>query len=62
MHNDEGRLHSTIKQIKYKIPISRSSLCDYSHTCILVMGTIIGVGEAAADKQQIYLYIITKTC
>ena len=39
--NDEARgLYSHNKQIKFKTPMLRSSLCDYSDAYILVKGNI----------------------
>ena len=47
--NDEARgTYSPNKQIKFKTPMLRSSLCDYSDAYILVKGNIT-VTNTAAD-------------
>ena len=39
--NDESRdTHNVNSQIKFKTTMLKSSLCDYSDTCIFVKGTI----------------------
>ena len=60
--NDEARgTYSLNKQIKFKTAMSRSSLCDYSDSYILVKGNITvnnnaGAGAAAnnIDKKVIF--------
>ena len=45
--------YNTCSQIKFRITISRSRLCDYSNVYILVKGTVIitGVAEDSAERQ-----------
>ena len=48
--NDEARdTYSHDKQIKFKISMLRSSLCDYSDAYILVKGNVT-VNNTAADS------------
>ena len=52
--NDESRgTHNVNSQIKFKITMLKSSLCDYSDAYILVKGkiTITGRGDNAAARQ-----------
>ena len=52
--NDDSRGNcNTNSQIKFKISLLKSSLCDYSHAQILVSRniTITGAGEDDAAKQ-----------
>ena len=51
--NDESRGTYTSNNIKFKITMSRSNLCDYSDSCILVNGTITitGVGDNDNARQ-----------
>ena len=47
--NDDARgMYNTNSQIKFKTPMLRSRLCDYSDAYILVSGTIT-ITEAGAD-------------
>ena len=47
---DESRAtYAVNKQIKFKTSKRRSSLCDYSHTCILIKGNISVNTTASAD-------------
>ena len=47
---DESRaIYAVNKQIKFKTSKRRSSLCDYSHTCILIKGNISVNTTASAD-------------
>ena len=51
--NDESRgTYNDDKQIKFKITMLKSSLCDYSDAYILVKGkiTIAGEGDDAAAR------------
>ena len=52
--NDESRgTYNVNSQIKFKTPMLKSSLCDYSDAYILVKGTITltGAGDYAAARQ-----------
>ena len=52
--NDESRgTYNVNSQIKFKTTKLKSSLCDYSHVYILVIGkvTITGAGNHAAARQ-----------
>ena len=52
--NDESRgTYNVNTQIKFKISMPKSSLCDYSDAYILVKGTITitGAGDDAAARQ-----------
>ena len=40
INDDSGETYNTNSQIKSKISILKTSLCDYSEACILVKGTI----------------------
>ena len=49
--NDESRgIYNTNSQIKFKITMLKSSLCDYGDTYILVNGTITVHNTAAANN------------
>ena len=52
--NDESRgTYNVNSQIKYKTTMLKSSLCDYSDTCVLVQGkiTTTGAGDDVAARQ-----------
>ena len=51
--NDESRGTYTSNNIKFKITMLISNLCDYSDSCILVNGTITitGVGDNDNARQ-----------
>ena len=50
-------------QIRFKISILRSSLCDYSNACILVKGTITVVNtRTAAAPNNVDKKVISKNC
>ena len=51
--NDGARhTYNTNSQIKFKISILKSSLCDYSGASILVSGTITVAGAGADDAAK----------
>ena len=51
--NDDLRgTYNTKSQIKFKTPILKSSLCDYSDAYILVKGNIAAVGAGATDGDR----------
>ena len=63
--NDESRrAYNANSQIKFKITMLKSSLCDYSDACILVKGTISVNNTAAADAaiNNTYKKVIFKNC
>ena len=45
-------MYNNNSQIKFKTSMLRSSLCDYSHTYILVSGTIIIATLEAGKKDS----------
>ena len=51
--NDESRGNYANSDIRFKATMLRSNLCDYTHSYILVKGTIAitGAGDDAAAKQ-----------
>ena len=52
--NDKSHgTYNTNSQIKFKFPMLKSSLCDYSNVCTLVKKTItiVGIGADVAAKQ-----------
>ena len=57
VNNDECGRYNTKSQIKFKITMLKSSLCDYSGAYLLVKGTIAsskaGVGAAARQEDEI---------
>ena len=44
--------HSFNKSIKFKTPIPRSDMCDYSNAYIFVKGTIIVEGINGTDQTE----------
>ena len=44
--------HSFNKSIKFKTPIPRSDMCDYSNAYIIVKGTIIVEGINGTDQTE----------
>ena len=63
--NDESRVtYNTNSQIKFKTPMLRSSLFDYSDAYILVKGTITAPNAAAvdADAKNANKKVQFKTC
>ena len=63
--NDESRgTYSVISQIKFKIAMLRSRLCDYSNAYILVKGTIAvnNADVADADANNTDKKVIFKNC
>ena len=48
-------------QIKFKTSMIKSSLCDYTDTCILVSGTIT-VSELAAGRDNNIIQVVFKNC
>ena len=40
------------KSIRFKTPMLRSNLCDYSEAYILIKGTITGAGNNSRDRQN----------
>ena len=68
-NDDIGGGNSPYKQIRFKLPMLRSSLCDYSDTYILVKGNITvnnnavaGAGAAGAAANNANKKVIFKTC
>ena len=60
--NDESRgTYNTYSQIKFKNPVLRSSLCDYSDAYILLSGTVT-VAEVAADAGNNGIRVVFKNC
>ena len=51
--NDESRGNYANSDIRFKITMLRSNLCDYADSCILVKGTITitGAGDNAGERQ-----------
>ena len=63
--NDESRVtYNTNSQIKFKTPMLRSSLFDYSDAYILIKGTITAPNAAAvdADAKNANKKVQFKTC
>ena len=61
--NDDARgSHSSNGQIKFKISVLRSSLCDYSDAYILVSGTMTIPNTGTAANPNNRKSIIIKTC
>ena len=63
--NDESRgTYNNNNQIRFKTPMLRTSLCDYSDAYILVKGTITVANTAAAGaaanntNKRLYLKIV----
>ena len=58
------RTYSVNKQINFKTPILRSSLCDYSDAYILVKGNISvnKTAPADADANNVNKKVIFKNC
>ena len=54
-------MYNTNSQIKFKISMVKSSLCDYSDAYILVSGTVIVV-ELAAGRKNNGIEIPFKNC
>ena len=65
--NDDSRgTYNTNSQIKFKIMMLKTSLCDYSDACILVSGTITITGAEVDDAiewlEEINKGVIFKNC
>ena len=63
--NDESRrTHTVNSQIKFKITMLKSSLCDYSDAYILVKGTITinNTAAAGADANNTNKKVIFTNC
>ena len=63
--NDETRgTYSPNKQIKFKMSLLRSSLCDYGDACILVTGNLTdtNTAEAGAAADNTNKKVIFKKC
>ena len=63
--NDESRgTYKTNSQIKFKTPMLKSSLCDYSDAYILVKGTttVPYIAVADADANNVNKKVIFKNC
>ena len=52
VNNSLGGQYSTNKNIRYKSPMLRSDLCDYSDAYIVVKGTIDFLAAAANKNNQ----------
>ena len=50
--NDESRGTYTGEEIKFKITMLRSNLCDYADAYILVKGTITITGDGDDDEEK----------
>ena len=67
INNDARGTYNTSSQIRFKTPMLRSSLCDYSDAYILVSGTIAITGEEGDDAaksadERIKGVILKKLC
>ena len=49
MNNDRNWVYSSGKEIKFKITMLKSSLCDYSDAYTIVKGTILVLNIETAD-------------
>ena len=56
VYNHSNANYDVGNEIIYKTEVSKSNLCDYNNTCILVKGDINNVGHNLATK------ITVKTC
>ena len=56
VYNHSNANYDVGNEIIYKTEVSKSNLCDYNNTCILVRGDINNVGHNLATK------ITFKTC
>ena len=54
-------MYDKSNQIKFKTSMIKSSLCDYTDTCILVSGTIT-VSELAAGRDNNITQVLLKNC
>ena len=61
INDEERRTYNINSQIKFKISMLRSSLCNYSDACILV-GTTITVEEVAAGGGNDGIQVVFKNC
>ena len=50
--NSLSNTYNENKSIRFKTPMLRSDLCDYSDTHILIKGTITVAGNAPRDRQN----------
>ena len=62
INDDSHENYNTNSQIKFKISMLKSSLCDYSHGNILVSGTITVPNTGAAANPNSRKNMIIKLC
>ena len=64
INDDTGKGYSPNKQTRFKTPMLRSSLCDYSDAYILVKGNISvnNTAAAGADANNTNKKVIFKNC
>ena len=55
-------VHEKDNQIRFKISVLRSSLCDYTHAYILVKGTMTVAQATAAASNNANKKVILKNC
>ena len=52
LNGDSRGMYNTNSQLKFNTTMLKSSLCDYSHSYILVKGTITVIGAGTTDTER----------
>ena len=59
VHDQSGETYNTNKQIRFKTPVLRSDLCDFSDQYIVVKG-IVTVSADERDRDEMNRQVIIK--